>query len=110
MPSAVDGLLLVTPLASVPAVARRHYPGAPALVHRDTWRADLALPRFGGRVAFLVAGRDEVVFPDLGRALYDAYPGTKRLWIDEGATHNTVDWRPGLGRWREVVEFLAPGR
>jgi hypothetical protein len=106
----VDGLLLVTPLASVPAVARRHYPFVPALVHRDAYRADLALPRWGGRVAFLVAGRDEVVFADLGRALFDAYPGSKRLWLEDGATHNALDWRPDLPRWREVVEFLAAGR
>ncbi|HEX9242795.1 MAG TPA: hypothetical protein VF875_10185 [Anaeromyxobacter sp.] len=109
-PAAVDGLLLVTPLASVPAVARRHYPFVPALAHRDTWRADLALPRYGGRVAFLVAGKDEVVFADLGRALHDAYPGPKRLWVDERATHNGVGWRPSLGRWGEIVLFLAPSR
>ena len=107
-PGAVDGLLLVTPLVSVPAVARRHYPFVPALVHRDGWRADLAVPRYGGPTAFLIAGRDEIVFPDLGRALYQAYPGPKRLWTDEEATHNGVDWRPALTRWREVVEFLAP--
>jgi hypothetical protein len=109
-PAEVDGLLLVTPLASVPAVARRHYRFLPALVHRDAWRADLALPRYGGPVAFLVAGADEVVFADLGRALFDAYPGPKRLWLEERAGHNTLDWRPGLTRWREMVEFVAPGR
>jgi uncharacterized protein len=107
-PASVDGLLLVTPLASVPAVARRHYGPLPALVHRDAYRADLELPRYGGRAAFLVAGRDEVVFADLGRALFDAYPGPKRLWVDERATHNGLDWRPGLARWREMIEFLAP--
>jgi pimeloyl-ACP methyl ester carboxylesterase len=109
-PGAVDGLLLVTPLASVQAVARRHYPLVPGFVQRDRWRADLALPRYGGRAAFLLAGRDEVVFPDLGRALFEAYPGPKRLWVDEEATHNRVDWRAALTRWREVVEFLAPVR
>ncbi len=106
-PAEVDGLLLVTPLASVPAVARRHYPFVPAFVHRDAWRADGALPRYGGPVAFLVAGRDEVVFADLGRALYEAYPGPKRLWVEEGATHNGLDWRAALPRWREIVEFLV---
>jgi pimeloyl-ACP methyl ester carboxylesterase len=106
-PGAADGLLLVTPLASVPAVARRHYGPVPGLVHRDAYRADLALPRYGGRVAFLVAGRDEVVFADLGTALFRAYPGPKRLWVDEDATHNGLDWRPGNPRWRELIEFLA---
>jgi pimeloyl-ACP methyl ester carboxylesterase len=105
--AAVDGILLVTPLASVPAVARRHYPFAPSFVHRDAWRADRALPRWRGRLAVIVAGRDEVVFPDLGRGLHDAFVGSKRLWIDEAATHNSVDWRPSLPRWREIVDFLA---
>lgn len=105
-PGAVDGLLLVTPLASLPAVARRHYPFVPAFVHRDTWRADLALPRYGGRVAFLVAGADEIVFADLGRALHDATPGPKRLWVDEGASHNGIDWDPALPRFREMLAFV----
>ena len=106
-PAEVDGLLLVTPLSSVAAVARRHYPLVPAFMLRDTYRADRALPLYAGRAAFLVAGRDEVVFADLGRALFDAYPGPKRLWLEEGATHNTLDWRPGLARWREMIEFLG---
>lgn len=109
-PAAVDGLLLVTPLASVPAVARRHYPFVPELVHRDTYRADRALPRYGGRVGFLVAGRDEVVFADLGLALHEAYPGPKRLWVDEGAGHNTLRWDPSAPRFREMVEFLLGDR
>jgi hypothetical protein len=106
-PAEVDGLLLVTPLASVPAVARRHYRFLPAIVHRDAYRADRALPRYGGPAAFLVAGRDEVVFADLGRALFEAYPGPKRLWEDERAGHNTLDWSPGLPRWREMIELTA---
>jgi pimeloyl-ACP methyl ester carboxylesterase len=106
-PAEVDGVVLVTPLASVPAVARRHYPWVPSFLVRDGWRADRALPRYGGRVAFLVAGRDEIVFADLGVALHDAYPGPKAMWVEEGATHNGLDWRPGLARWREIVEFLA---
>jgi pimeloyl-ACP methyl ester carboxylesterase len=88
-------------------VARRHYPWVPSFFVRDGWRADRALPRYGGRVAFLVAGRDEIVFADLGVALHDAYPGPKAMWVEEGATHNGLDWRPGLERWREIVEFLV---
>jgi uncharacterized protein len=112
-PRSVDGLLLVTPLPSVPAIARRHYGAVAAWLVRDTWRADQALPAYGGRVAFVVAGRDEVTFADLGRALHDAYPGPKWLWVDEGATHNTIPWRPASRfpvepnpRWRDAVQFL----
>jgi hypothetical protein len=105
-PAAVDGLLLVTPLASVGAVARRHYPLVPAFLLRDRWQADEALPRYGGRVAFVVAGSDEITFADLGRALHDAYPGPKRLWVEEGASHNGLGWDPTLPRFREVLAFL----
>lgn len=100
------GVLLVTPLASVVAVARRHYPFLPAALIRDTLRADLALPRYGGRVGFIVAGRDEVVFPDLGRALFEAYPGPKRLWEAPRAQHNTLPFVPGAPPWPEVRAFL----
>jgi uncharacterized protein len=104
----VAGLLLVTPLSSVTAVARRHYPFVPASLVRDAFRADLALPRYGGRVAFLVAGQDEVVFADLGRALFEAYPGPKRMWEEQGAFHNTLRFRPADPVWAEIWKFLRP--
>jgi uncharacterized protein len=109
-PGEVDGLILVTPLASVPAVAARHYPGLPGWLVRDAYRADRALTRFGGPVAFVLAGRDEVVFTDLGQALFDARTGPKALWVDPRATHNTVDWSPGAPTWREAVTFAAGPR
>jgi pimeloyl-ACP methyl ester carboxylesterase len=103
----VAGLLLVTPLSSVTAVARRHYPFAPSSLVRDAFRADLSLPRYGGRVAFLVAGQDEVVFADLGRALFEAYPGPKRMWEEQGASHNTLRFHPTDPLWAEIWKFLG---
>jgi hypothetical protein len=108
-PSAADALILVTPLANLPAVARRHYPFVPRWMVRDRLEGDAALLRFEGPVAFLVAGRDEVVFPDLGVALYEARQGPKRLWTDPQAHHNDVDYDPTLPRWREMVEFAVGG-
>ncbi|HYQ81669.1 MAG TPA: alpha/beta hydrolase [Anaeromyxobacteraceae bacterium] len=109
-PGSVDGLALITPLASVPAVAGRHYPFVPSWLVRDAFRADQALPRHPGPAAFLLAGRDEVVFPDLSRSLFDAFPGRKRLWLEPEAGHNGLDYRPGLPRWREMLDFLLDGR
>jgi uncharacterized protein len=106
-PGAADGLVLVTPLASIPAVARRHYPFLPASFYRDAYRADRALAAYAGPVAFLLAGDDRVVFTDLGRALFEAHVGPKRLWVEEGAGHNTLAWDARLPRWREIVEFLG---
>ncbi len=105
-PDSVAGLVLVTPLASVTAVAKRHYPFLPSALVRDAYHADEALPRYPGPVAFLVAARDEVVFTDLGMALYEGRTGPKRLWVDEGAGHNTVRYEPPDDRWREILGFV----
>jgi len=105
-PDSVEGLLLVTPLASVPAVARRHYGLAPSFLLPDTWRADEALPGYRGPVGFLVAGRDEVVFADLGLALHRAYPGPKRLWVQEQTGHNTLRFDRADPMWREMLELV----
>lgn len=105
----VAGLLLVTPVASVTSLARRHYPVVPSFLVRDGFRADLALPRYGGPVGFLLAGRDEVAPPDLARALFDTHPGKKQLWEQPDATHNTLRYRPGDPSWAAIVGFLVPG-
>ncbi len=107
-PADVAGLFLVTPLASVTAVAKRHYPFVPSALVADTYRADLALPRYPGPVAFLVAGRDEVVFPDLGLALFEARTGPKRLWLEQRSGHNDLLYDPRDPKWREVLRFLLP--
>lgn len=104
-PSRVAGVLLVTPLFNVPAVARRHYPFLPAFLIRDTWRTDLALPRYGGPVAFLIANHDSVVFADLGEALYASSPGPKQLWRAD-ADHDTLSYEPGARPWGEMLAFL----
>lgn len=104
-PDLVRGLLLVTPLKSVPVVARRHYPLLPSFLARDRFEADRALAKLTMPVGFLVAGRDEVVFPDLGLELHGAYAGPKRLWMDEAAGHNSLDYAPTLARWGEMATF-----
>jgi pimeloyl-ACP methyl ester carboxylesterase len=102
----VAGLLLVTPVSSVTELARRHYPFVPPALVRDAFRADRALPRYGGRVAFLLAGRDEVAPPDQARDLFQAYQGPKRLWEEPQATHNTLRHDPGDPLWAGVMRFL----
>jgi len=105
-PERVRGVALLTPLASVAAVARRHYPLLPTWLLRDRYRADLALTRMSVPVAFVVAGQDEITFADLGLALYTSYTGPKRLWVEANASHNGLDWSPRRTQWREVVAFL----
>jgi hypothetical protein len=44
--------------------------------------------------------------PDQARALFQAYPGQKRLWEEPAATHNTLRYRPGDPLWNEITGFL----
>lgn len=108
-PGIVKGLLLITPLKNIPAIARRHYPILPPFLARDTLRADRALAKLRIPTAFLIAEEDEVVFPDLGMEMYHAYQGPKRLWTEPRATHNTLDSSPENPRWKEITRFLAQG-
>jgi pimeloyl-ACP methyl ester carboxylesterase len=106
-PEAVQGMLLVTPFPNLPALARRHYPWLPAWFLRDGFRADQALAAFPGPVAFLIAGQDTIAPPGLGQAFFNGCPGTKRLWVEADAGHNSIDYNPRHAIWREILAFVT---
>jgi uncharacterized protein len=109
-PDAVDGLFLATPFTSLTDVAKSHYPMFPVgLFLRDRYESEKHLRGFRKPVAFLVAGRDEVVPSRLGLALYEGYGGAKRLWVQDGRSHNTVDYSARAVWWGEVAELLKTG-
>lgn len=106
-PHEIDGLLLVTPFTTLGDVARHHYPNLLVrLLLRERYDNVRALQDYRGRLAVLLAERDEVVPAGLGRQLYESYAGPKKLWIQEGRTHNTLSLEPGAPWWRELTGFL----
>jgi uncharacterized protein len=106
-PDTVAGLILVTPFTSLADVAAHHYPLFPVrLLLRDRYDNRAALKNYRGPVAVLLAGRDEVIPTRFGRELFDGYAGPKRLWIQNDAMHNTLDYDVGAAWWREMTEFL----
>jgi len=103
----VAGVFLITPYQSLAAMAEHRFPMFPTRwILREHWDNDVELSRFHGRVAVLLAANDEVIPVTQGRALYDAAPGPKRLWILPEATHNTVPFDAGVAWRREVSAFL----
>jgi uncharacterized protein len=110
-PQSIAGLLLVTPLTCMADVASSHYRFLPIrLMLREHHDVQAHLTKFPGPVAFLIAGRDEVVANNLGETLYKQYQGNKKEWIQPNAGHNTLDFTPGAPWWQEVDFFLQnPG-
>lgn len=106
-PEDIAGLFLVTPFTRLVEVGRTHYPLLPVgLFLRDRYENAAHLRGYRGPVAFLVAGRDEVIPARLGLALHEGYAGPKRLWVQPEQGHNTLDYSPRNAWWREVAEFM----
>lgn len=107
VPASVAALWLITPWDTLAHVARHHYPWLPvAWMLRDRYDslshlADAPIP-----VAIVVAGRDAVVPPRFGNALYAHLNGPKRLWQLPQAGHN--DWLLHVDDrwWAEVLNYL----
>lgn len=110
-PERIEGLLLVTPFTTLADVGARHFPAFPVrLLLRDGYDNAAALENYAGPVAFLLAEHDEVIPVELGRQLFDGYQGPKKLWVQEGKTHNNLDLDPGAPWWAELLDFLAERR
>lgn len=106
-PNAVAGLLLAVPFARMTEVAAQHYPYLPLRwLLRDRWDSLEAIRAYPGPVAFLIAGRDEVVGAPQGRRLAQACGGPSRVWEVPRATHNDLPRTPGRPPWSEALAFL----
>ncbi|MFW5827983.1 MAG: alpha/beta hydrolase [Alkalispirochaeta sp.] len=106
-PDAVPGILLITPFTNLEDVGAARFPRVlVTTILRDRYDSEKALSSYRGRVAFLIAGRDEVVTTELGQSLYEGYPGPKERWVQETAGHNTLNYSPHSPWWQEVSDFL----
>ena len=107
---AVPAVLLITPFTNLEDAGATTFPRF--LVRsllRDRYDNEAALESYEGRVGVLLAGRDQVVPAELGRRLYDGYDGPKRLWVQEEAGHNSLDYSPHSPWWEEAGRFLQRG-
>jgi uncharacterized protein len=108
LPNQIAGVILITPFNTLAEVAAHHFPLFPVrLILRERYDNRAALSHYTGPVAFLLAGKDEVIPARFGHSLYQSYAGPKQLWIQENATHNTIDYDPSSRWWREISDFLV---
>ncbi|SRR5579871_401391 len=86
-------LVLLVPFLSLAKTAARAYPFLPAqLLLKDRFDSARALRQYQGPVALLVAGRDEVVGADQGRALAEVARGRGETTVVEIEQGHHNDW------------------
>ena len=104
-PKLVQALVLITPFDSLIHAAQVHYPVLPvSWLIRHRFDSVANLKDYPGPVAFALAENDRTVPAGLGRALYESYPGVKRLWVTPQADHNDTPLM--LAAWPEIMEWL----
>ncbi len=103
----VAGVVLLTPWDTLPDLAQAIYWFLPARwLTRDRYDSIANLAQYGGRVAILVAEKDEVVPRRHGLRLFESIRGPKKFWEFPNATHNTWPAGPQERWWGEVLAFL----
>ena len=101
------GLVLESPFASIPEMARAVYPFLPLWPFVRT-RYDNLRKAPGLRLPLLVlhGDRDEVVPFAQGRRVFEAAPEPKSFHAIAGAGHNDTYLVGGEAYWRALVGFL----
>jgi pimeloyl-ACP methyl ester carboxylesterase len=104
----VPGLVLLTPWDNLPNTAQAAYPFLPARwLVKDRYDSIAALSNYAGRVAVIMAGKDEIIPNRLTLKLLDAIRTEKRHWLFENAGHNSWPWQPQLSWWDQVWDFVS---
>jgi len=101
----VGAVILETPYTSVAAVAQVHYPYVPARrMIKDRFDALARIGQLRAPVLVLLGGRDIVVPPRFGQALFDAAPDPKELWIAPDGGHEDLRDFGGLDAAVDFIE------
>ncbi|HEY6547397.1 MAG TPA: alpha/beta hydrolase, partial [Vicinamibacteria bacterium] len=97
------GLVLESPFASIPEMARAVYPFLPLWPFVRTRYDNLAkAPRLRLPLLVLHGDRDEIVPFNQGRRVFEAAPEPKRFFAIPGAGHNDTYLVGGEAYWRAV--------
>jgi hypothetical protein len=100
----VASLILEAPFTSVAEVAQHHYPFIPAsALVRDRFDSLAKIGQVTAPILVLHGERDRVVPLRFGRALFDAAPEPKELWLAREAGHEDL---VRYGALEAVLDFL----
>jgi uncharacterized protein len=103
----VAGIVLITPWDTLANLAQTIYWYLPVgWLLLDKFDSVNNLQAFKGKVAVLIAEKDEIIPPQFSMNLYDSLTGEKKLWILNNAGHNSLSIYPQATWWQEVIHFL----
>jgi alpha-beta hydrolase superfamily lysophospholipase len=106
---AIDGLILITPWDNLPSLAQSIYWFFPTRwLVLDQYDNVQNLRTYAGPVAVVLAERDEVVPIRHGQRLFESVQSPKRLWVLQGAGHNSWPTQTSASWWRDVMAFIDP--
>ena len=101
------GLVLLSPIDSVPAVGQRLYPWAPvALLASNRFDSLSRIPAIDVPVLVVHSLRDRFVPIDAGRALYAAAT-SRKLMLETGGGHNSAGFSP-IDDLAQAMEAMWP--
>lgn len=87
----VGAILLEAPYTSIAAIARKRFPFVPIdLLLRDRFDLIGRISAVHAPVLVMTGGRDNVIPPAMGRAVFDAADQPKQFWLAPEARHNDL--------------------
>ena len=105
----VGALVLEAPYSSIADAAQHHYPYVPArLMIRDKFDSMASIGAVRAPLLVMLGARDVVVPARLGRALYDAAPEPKELWVAPEAGHEDLPEFGALDAARDFIRRRVP--
>jgi pimeloyl-ACP methyl ester carboxylesterase len=103
----VKAIALIAPYDSMANIAQYHYWFLlPKLLLLDRFNSAKNLQHFNGKIAVIMAGKDEVIPNSSTLNLYNSLQVPKKIWTFPEAGHNTLPLAPDNSWWREVMNFL----
>lgn len=88
----VDGVILITPFASIESLAKKQFPFLPTtLLLKHKFRSSDYIRKYKGPCLIIYGGKDRIVPPQSTLGLIKHIPGEKEIVCIENADHNNIE-------------------
>lgn len=104
----VKGIILLMPFDNLPNLAHSHYwLFLGKWLTREKYNNVENLQDYKGKIAVILAEKDEIIPKKLSLNLINSLPGQKKLWSFENTSHNNFPIQPNALWWSEVMNFTT---